>query len=140
MSALQSSAARAVPLRSLRPAPQPAQQSAGPRLRLVEAPAQERSATLFIALCVSLLMIAVLAVLFMNTEMANGAYKQRALSTEISGTALTTQTLQSSLDGFVMAENLAKRAVDLGMVQMVNPGVISLVDSKILVTPTLIEK
>lgn len=140
MSALQSSAARAIPVRSLRPAPQSTQQSSGPRLRLVETPSQERSATFFIAMCVTLLMVAVLAVLFMNTEMANGAYKQRALSTEISGSALTTQALQTSLDDFVMAENLAERAINLGMVQMVNPGVISLVESKILVTPTLIEK
>ncbi|XBH22552.1 hypothetical protein V5R04_04835 [Jonesiaceae bacterium BS-20] len=73
----------------------------------------------------------------MNTEMANGAYKKQELNTAISNAALVTQTLQSSVDDFSTPENLAKRATELGMVQMVNPGVISLLDEKILVSPSI---
>lgn len=136
MSALQSNAARAYPARSSKPLPS-STPSTKPRLRLVETPAQERSASVFIAVCIGLLLTAVVTVLFMNTEMANGAYKKQELNTAISNAALVTQTLQSSVDDFSTPENLAKRATELGMVQMVNPGVISLLDEKILVSPSI---
>lgn len=135
MSALQSNTARALPVRSAKPTPSTPPAS-GPRLRLVETPAQERSASVFIAACIGLLLASVFAVLLMNTEMANGAYKKQELNTAISNAALVTQTLQSSVDDFSTPENLAKRAIELGMVQMVNPGVISLMDEKILVSPS----
>lgn len=134
MSALQSNLARVLPGQPATPA-QPVKKSS-PRLRLVETPAQERSATVFLASLVVLLMAAFVLVLLMNTEMANGAYKKQALTTEISNAALQTQTLQTSLDNYATAPNLAKQARALGMVQMVNPGVISLVDSEILVAPS----
>lgn len=131
MSALQSSAARSLPVR-----PTKATEVSQPRLRLVETPAQERSATWFILMCVSLLLGAIVLVLFMNTEMTKGAYTQRAINAQISTAAVATQTLQADLDDFATPANLAARAASLGMVQMVNPGVISLTDSKVIIGPS----
>ncbi len=131
MSALQSSAARSLPVR-----PTKATEVSPPRLRVVESPGQERSATWFIIACVSLLLGAIVSVLLMNTEMTKGAYTQRALNVEISNAAVATQTLEADLDEFATPANLAARAAGLGMVQMVNPGVISLAEHKVIIGPS----
>lgn len=131
MSALPASAARALPVRPATTAPSSAPvKSSKPRLRLIEAPAHERSSTRFVMVCIVTLLAAVLGVLLLNTEMANGAYERADLTKVRSQEAIIGEQLSQELADISTAENLAKRAEQLGMRQMVNPHVLHIDSSK----------
>lgn len=128
MSALQSNAARAMPVRPSAAVPQ-TEQSSRPKLRLVEAPVQGKSSTKFLMVCISFIAAAIVLVLVMNTEMANGAYDRAALQRERSAEVIVGEQLSEQLADISTAENLAKKAKALGMSQKVNPEVLH-IDSK----------
>lgn len=133
MSALPASAARALPVRPSTSAPASTpSQATGPRLRLVEAPAHERSSTRFVMACIVLLLMSVLGVLLLNTEMANGAYERADLTKVRSQEAIIGEQLSQELADISTAENLSKRAEQLGMRQMVNPDVLHIDSSKVV--------
>ncbi|WP_435299874.1 hypothetical protein [Timonella sp. A28] len=129
MSAVQSNAARVVPVR---PSVSPhTTTTSKPSLRLVEAPAPEKSAARFIFMCIAILTVAVVAVLILNTEMANGTYERAHLTRELSTEVITGEQLSEQLADVSTAENLSNRAEQLGMEQKVNPKVLHLDSSKI---------
>lgn len=122
MSALYSNAARALPVRPQERAVPISVDK--PKLRLIAVPSQERSAAGLVRLCIVLLMLAVGAVLFMNTEMTDGAYKRSELTKQLSDEVLATEQLTEQLADASTPENLAVKAQQLGMKQMVNPEVL----------------
>ncbi|WP_019148679.1 hypothetical protein [Timonella senegalensis] len=129
MSALQSSAARALPVRPHeRALPTTASK---PKLKLITAPSTERPIAGVVYLCITLLVCSVLAVLVMNTELADGAYQRSALTKQLSAEVLTTEQLTERLADVSTPENLAVKAERLGMKQMVNPEVLHIDSSKI---------
>ncbi len=128
MSALQSSAARVMPVRPSTVAPV-TESKQRPDLRLVEAPVQERSSFRFLMVCISLIAAAIVVVLVLNAEMANGAYERVNLQRERSQEAIVGEQLNAQLADIKTADNLAQRASALGMVQEVNPEVLH-IDSK----------
>lgn len=128
MSALQSNAARIVPVRPSVSSPVE-ETHQKPKLKLVEAPAQERSAFRFMILCVAIVTVAIIGALLLNTEMANGAYERSRLQKQLSEEVIAGEQLNEQLADLSTAENLAKRAKKLGMQQDVNPEVLH-IDSK----------
>lgn len=130
MSALQSNAARVVPVRpSTTSTVQESQPK--PKLKLVEAPAQERSAFRFMLLCIAIVTAAIIGALLLNTEMANGAYERSRLQKQLSEEVIAGEQLSEQLADLSTAENLAKKAKKLGMVQDVNPEVLHIDSAKI---------
>lgn len=138
MSALQSNAARVAPVRPSVSVPEPSQ-VARPKLRLVEAPAQERSSTKFLMFCISMIAAAIVVVLLLNTEMANGAYDRAALQKTRSAEAIIGEQLSEELADISTAENLARKAEALGMSQKVNPEVLH-IDSKKIAAKKVVEE
>lgn len=123
MSALQSNAARVLPVRPIEPAVQPAK-APRPKFRIVEAPSTEKSSFRFMLLCVAIVVGAVIGALLLNTEMANGAYERSNLQRQLSQEVIVGEQLSSDLSDVSTAENLAKKAKELGMKQEVNPEVL----------------
>ncbi|WP_029068829.1 hypothetical protein [Jonesia quinghaiensis] len=107
-----------------------------PSLEVISAPDPRRSLGMFLTGCLLLLGITIGAILVLNVEMAHGAYEQTDLKASLSRAVLDTEQLSSEIDDLSTAENLAKQAKELGMIQMLTPGVIRLQDGTILVEPS----
>lgn len=139
------SAAQAAPLRAPartapsaapgRPAPgRPAGRE--PRLRVVPPPARARTRVPFIALCMAVLAAALLAVLLLNTAMAQGEYERYALATRLAQSAQSQQELVTGLDQAASPARLAARAEALGMVPSTTGAYLRLADGAVLGDPT----
>lgn len=121
------------------PAPRPAPQRATPapraRLRVVHAPAHERTRVPFVLLCMSILAAALLGALLLNTSMARGAYEAHDLTRQLASLARDEQGLSTALDAKASPAELAAAAQALGMVPAPGLAFLRLSDGAVLGTP-----
>lgn len=145
MSALRSTAtARPLP-RTARPQARPArpdlralpggatERGARSRLEVVRAPLQARSRVPFLVLCMSLLGLALLCALLVNTTMAQNSYEMSELRREVGQVRQDTQRLQAEV--WDAKESLPERALALGMVEAPSPSMVRLSDGVVLGVP-----
>lgn len=108
--------------------------SAGPRrhLEAVGAPDRARSFMPFTVLCVAVILVALGAVLLINTTMAEGAYERRDLKREIATLGLEAERLSQTIEANGAPESLAKHAEKLGMAPATALGSVSLSEQMVL--------
>jgi hypothetical protein len=114
------------------PRPTPRRAAATPHQLKVVAPPQGQGNGLFLALCVALLLGGFVAVLVLNTAMANGSYTIRDLQRRSDALADHEDALRHAIDGVSGPGPLAQRARDLGMVPAASPAFLRLSDGKVL--------
>ncbi len=125
-----SAAARSIPARSV-PTSRPATESR-PRLRAVAAPEQARSLAPFAWTCIAIILVALVAVLIINTAMAEGAYERRDLKIEIANLTQERSRLVSELEVNASPSRLADAAKALGMEPAEARGFVSLDNAEVL--------
>jgi hypothetical protein len=86
------------------------------------------SAVPFVALCVAIIVGALVSVLLLNTTMAAGAYEARDLLIETANLLEYRADLLLDLDAEAAPQNLVESATQLGMVPASDVGYISLED------------
>lgn len=106
-----------------------------PRLEVVRAPVHTRTRVPFVSLCMSILGLALLASLLLNTTMAQSSYHQHALMIEMSSLNRSIQESQAALDTAASPRQLAKSATRLGMVQAPDIAFLSIEKAKVLGNP-----
>ncbi|WP_069387040.1 hypothetical protein [Cellulosimicrobium cellulans] len=137
MSALRSTAAaRPLPHTArpgATPAPRPTltalpggatERGARSRLELVRAPLQARSRVPFLVLCMSVLGLALLCALLVNTTMAQNSYEMTELRREVGQVRQDAQQLQADVRRAEAA--LPETARSYGMVESPTPGMLEL--------------
>lgn len=107
-----------------------------PRLKLVRAPAHERTRVPFVLLCIGILAGALLGALLLNTSMARGAYEAHDLTQRLATLARDEQSLSTALDAKASPPQLAAQAQALGMVQAPSLAFLRLSDGAVLGTPS----
>jgi len=127
--------------RSTAPAPRrsPAPAPARPRLRLVRAPVHTRTRVPFVSLCMSILGVALLASLLLNTTMAQVSYRQHELTNELTALERSIQESQATLEFAASPKQLARAAKKLGMVPAPDIAFLSLEKTKVLGNPKAAE-
>lgn len=85
----------------------------------------------FVALCVTIIVGTLVAVLLLNTTMAAGAYQGRDLIIETASLLEEKADLLLELEAHAAPQNLVEQAVGLGMVQANEVGYISLNDGTV---------
>jgi hypothetical protein len=142
MSALRSTAAARPLPRTARPQPRPArpdlralpggatERGARSRLELVRAPLQARSRVPFLVLCMSLLGLALLCALLVNTTMAQNSYEMSELRREVGQVRQDAQRLQAEV--WDAKASLPERARSLGMEEAPSPSMVRLSDGAVL--------
>ena len=108
----QTSVSRVAP-RPLRPASRPAPERP---LRLVSGQGAARGSTWFVALCAVISVGALLAVLLVNTVMAQGAFALNDLQVRAAQLSAEQEALTNEIDAQKAPARLAQRASRLGMV------------------------
>ncbi|MFC8921556.1 hypothetical protein [Cellulosimicrobium sp. NPDC057127] len=143
MSALRSTAAARPLPRTARPGAAPAprptltalpggatERAARSRLELVRAPLQARSRVPFLVVCMSVLGLALLCALLVNTTMAQNSYEMSNLRREVGQVRQDTQRLQAAvLDAEASLPDQARR---LGMVESPAPSMVRLSDGAVV--------
>lgn len=86
-----------------------------PRLQIIRAPAHQRSLLPFAALCLTILIGALLGALLLNTAMAATAYEMRDQRIELSRLSEQQQLLTQQVEQKAAPTSLAAAAADLGM-------------------------
>jgi hypothetical protein len=121
-------------LAPVRPLPRstPRRAAPTPRQLKVVAPTEQHGNGLFLALCVALLLGGFVAVLMLNTAMAQGSYTMRDLQRRSDELVDTQDSLRHTLDGLSGPGPLAQRARALGMVPAASPAFLRLSDGKVL--------
>lgn len=107
------------------PTPRPGTRSRA-HLRPVSAPSHQRSLASFAWTCISIIVVALAAMLIINTQMAAGAYERRDMRLEIAGLHQQRAALVTHLDANAAPHHLAQVATALGMVPATTVGFISL--------------
>ncbi|MCB7137778.1 hypothetical protein [Cellulosimicrobium marinum] len=141
MSALRSTAAARPAARAARPAVEHARRpslTALPggaeerrsRLEVVRAPLQARSRVPFLVLCMSVLGLALLCALLVNTTMAQNSYEMSELRREVGQVRQDTQRLQAQVREAEAA--LPETARSFGMVEAENPAMVRLADGSVV--------
>jgi len=119
--------------RALAPAPSREQQTAPRRhLEAVPLPQRGRSIRPFAALCVSVVVGALAAVLALNTTMAQAAYSSRDVKIEIAQLHQQRAQALTALEENAAPGALAQRAQEFGMVPAPSIGFVSLESSQVL--------
>ncbi len=124
----------AAPARPRR-APQSTPAQTPARLRLVRAPAEARTRTPFVLVCMAVLGAALLAALVLNTQMASGAYAKYDLSNELGRLDQDAKDLSAELDRKGSPSELANSAAALGMVPAAQVGWVRLAEKQVQVAP-----
>lgn len=119
----------AQPLR-VRP-PRPAPTSWRPRLQIVRAPAHQRSLWPFTALCLTILVGALLGALLLNTAMAATAYEMREQRIELARLSEHQQMLSQQVENHSSPAALAAAASELGMERGAGTSYVTLEDGSI---------
>lgn len=143
MSALRSTAAARPLPRTTRPGATPAprptltalpggatERGARSRLELVRAPLQARSRVPFLVVCMSVLGLALLCALLVNTTMAQNSYEMTELRREVGQVRQDAQRLQADVRAAESA--LPETARSLGMVESPTPGMLELSTGTVL--------
>jgi hypothetical protein len=121
------------------PAPRPGSRSATPipRLRVVSAPARERSRAGLVMLCLALLVCGLLSILVLNLSLERGSYVLAKQKAEISRMRDDNQLRTEELSSQRAPDQLAKKATKLGMVPNERAVFLREGDGKVLGAPTL---
>lgn len=99
------------------PAPRAVEKEAWrPRLQVVRSPEPSRSLVPFLALCLGVLLSALVAALLLNTAMAVSSHRVHRQQIELAQLRETETELQSRLDSLGSPSELRQRAQSLGMV------------------------
>jgi hypothetical protein len=143
MSALRSTAAARPLPRTARPGATPAprptltalpggatERGARSRLELVRAPLQARSRVPFLVLCMSVLGLALMCALLVNTTMAQNSYEMSGLRREVGQVRQDAQQLEALVREQETA--LPETASRLGMVESPAPAMVRLSDGAVL--------
>ncbi len=89
----------------------------------------------FVALCMGVLVVSLLAVLLLNTRMAQGEYTRYALQTRLAQSAQNQQRIATVLDDVASPAHLAAAARRLGMVPSPGGAYLRLSDGAVLGDP-----
>jgi hypothetical protein len=103
-----------------------------PTLRVVRAPAAERGRTAFVVACLLLLVGGLLALLMINTALAQGSFTIHDLQARSDELGDREQALRQDIDVQAAPARLAARAKALGMVPSQSPAFLRLSDGKLL--------
>jgi hypothetical protein len=120
-------------LRSLLPLEQP--DRARPRLTVVPPPRTRPARAPFVLLVLGLLLGGMVALLLLNTALAEGSFVVQELQQRASELADDEATLAQEVAVAESPAELAARAADLGMVPMTGPAFLRLSDGAVLGTP-----
>ena len=113
----------------------PAPRRSDPRLHVVRAPVHTRTRVPFVSLCMTILGLALLASLLLNTTMAQTSYHQHSLTSELATLNRSIQESQAALDTAASPRELARAARRLGMVQAPDIAFLSIEKAKVLGNP-----
>ena len=117
----------AMPLRA--PSARPAARR--PALQIVRAPANARSLLPFTALCLTILLGALVAALMLNTAMAATAYEIRDQRVQLARLTEREQVLTQQVQQLAAPHELAEVATELGMERAAGSSYITLSDNTI---------
>jgi hypothetical protein len=106
--------------------------AAPPVLRVVSAPAKHRGYVVYLIVCVSILLGGLGAVLFLNTTLAEGSYRQQSLRNQLEVARGDQAVALEQLSIVSAPERLAAKAAELGMVPGSGVGFIDLGNGQIL--------
>ncbi len=106
-----------------------------PKLRIVPQPALDRARGAFLLSCVVLLLAGLIALLLINTSLAQGSFRLHDLEQEQRDFVDTEQALRQDLARQAAPEVLARRAKALGMVPSDNPAFVVIPGGKIVGVP-----
>lgn len=124
---------------SPRPAPRPRPAAPAtppaPRLRVVATPAQARTRVPFVLACMSVLAVALLAALLLNTSTAAQAFQRYTLNNQLARLQQDQAELQTQLDATSSPSNLAAAARAIGMVPANGTGWLRLSDGSVQGAP-----
>lgn len=106
------------PMRATAPRVEPRRESepARPRLRIVGAAAPDAARAPYFALCVAILLGALLGALALNTSMAATAYTIRDRTLELSSASIQAETLATQVEQAAAPSQVMARAAALGLV------------------------
>lgn len=106
------------PLRTAAPRVEPRRENprARPRLRVVASAATDSARAPYFALCVTILVAALLGALALNTSMAATAYTIRDRTIELSNAAITEESLANQVEQAAAPAQVMERAARLGLV------------------------
>lgn len=90
--------------------------SAAPKLKVVRPPRKQRARVPFFALCLAILIGAMLGALVLNTAMASTAYEMHSTGLELARTLQNNQEQAAQVDRLSSPSRLAEEAKSLGMV------------------------
>lgn len=122
----------AVPLRApSAPSARPVGSSWRPRLKIVRAPANARSLLPFTAMCLVILLGALIGALMLNTAMAATAYEIRDQRVQLARLSEREQDLTQRVERLAAPAQLADAANDLGMERAEGSSYITLSDGSI---------
>lgn len=110
--------------------------SAQPRLHLVPTPALRPPKAPFVVLVVGLLSAGLVALLYLNTAIAENSFRMHALQQRTAALNLQEQQLQRGIDDLEAPGALSVKARRMGMVPAGNPAFIQLPHGKVLGVPT----
>jgi hypothetical protein len=100
------------------------------------APKRSRGFVAYVSLCLSLLVGAAGAVLWLNTSLAEGSFEIRDLEIELANMEVRREVINEQLVQRSEPDALAAQAAELGMVESSATGYILLEDGTVLVPPT----
>lgn len=116
----------------------PSHLTGSPRLRLVAPLAPDRvSRGVFAVIVVFVLALGLLAILLVNTMVAQGAFTVSALRAEQSQLDERAQALHEAISAAAAPASLRAQARRLGMVQGTDPAFIRVTDARVLGTPSV---
>ncbi|HYN28790.1 MAG TPA: hypothetical protein VES95_02800 [Dermatophilaceae bacterium] len=120
-------------LATARPLPRtaPVPGAAGRRLRVVAGVPRQGNAA-FVALCLSLLVAGLVAVLLLNTSIAQGSFVLRDLQDRSNALADAEDALGHAIDAQSTPAVLARRALERGMVPASSPAFLRLEDGAVI--------
>ena len=103
-----------------------------PSLRVVAAPVAEHGRTLFVLACLALLVGGLIALLLINTALAQGSFRMHDLSSSSRQLSDQSQALGEDIAGQASPERLSQRAAGLGMVASGSVAFLRLSDGRVL--------
>jgi len=106
----------ALPAHAIR-RPHVSQAPAAPKLRVVRPPRKQRARVPFFALCLTILIGAMLGALVLNTSMASTAYQMHSTQLELARTQQSNEEQAAEVDRLSSPSRLAEKAESLGMVR-----------------------
>lgn len=106
-----------------------------PRLTVVPRVALRAPRLPFVALVVVVLATGLIGLLLLNTSMERGAYQVTALRHQAAALTIERQALQLKVAAMEDPQEVAQRALALGMVQNLSPAFLSLATGKVLGHP-----